>query len=215
MLYRNKITIIVIIIVVFLIHLRISWIYVNCRVQAIFYGKHFYVGTLCVNFLATYAIWYHFQWPWLREGTTRSAFSKTCWLHFHADFSKWSGWNLIWCSSVFRGKNFWHWTLHANFSPKFFRACHACRHHGSLPFCTTFSSFDLGWGAQVQRKAKPLGFIFLTHYLTDQDECWCDIETIQDVYFIEYTSSIVLCQDTCELICFKLGLTHAKCNQTL
>ena len=47
------------------------------------------------------------------------------------------------------------WTI------KFFHTCHAYRHHWLLPFYTLFSDLDPGCGSQGQRKAKPLGFIFL------------------------------------------------------
>ena len=43
---------------------------------------------------------YHFHWPSLCPGVTRSAESKTCWLHFFPHFSSDQGWNLmLWWSN--------------------------------------------------------------------------------------------------------------------
>ena len=53
------------------------------------------------------------------------------------------------------------WTLHASFSINFFHTGHAYRKYWLLPLYITFSDLDLGRGSAGQRKAKPVGFIFL------------------------------------------------------
>ena len=40
--------------------------------------------------------------------------------------------------------------------------------------------------------------IFCTSNIQGTELCWCDVK--------KYTIDIVLCQDACELICFKLGI---------
>ena len=53
------------------------------------------------------------------------------------------------------------WMLHTYFSTTFFHTCHAYRHHWLLPFYTTFTDLDFGWGSQGWCKAKPQGFVFI------------------------------------------------------
>ena len=99
----------------FLIHMCILWIYVmyseSClsirlAVQpSVFRGKNFNVGhyrqTIQPNFVMpamTSTIFYPFHWPWPCLGVTRSAQSKTYWLHFLTLFI-WPGRNFMWWRS--------------------------------------------------------------------------------------------------------------------
>ena len=63
-------------------------------------------------------------------------------------------------------------------SNKFFHSSHAYgKHYGSILFYTVFNDLENGWGSKVQRKAKPVGIIFLI-ISTDQDEIRCGARVI-------------------------------------
>ena len=52
--------------------------------------------------------------------------------------------------------------------------CLYYRHYWLLPFCTTFSDLDRGWGSQGQRKAKPIGFILRNLFIwSGWKLMWC------------------------------------------
>ena len=81
-------------------------------------------------------------------------------------------------SAVLNGKNFGI----ENFMQPFFsffwgggggHACHAYWHHWLLPFYTTFSELDLGWGSQGQHKMKSI-----------LHRCW--------LYLLAYSSALHL-----------------------
>ena len=71
------------------------------------------------------------------------------------------------------------WTLHANFSTKFFHTCHAYRHHWPEPFYTTFSDLNLGVRVTRSAQSKTSCLHFLPHFSTEWDEIWYGYETIQ------------------------------------
>ena len=63
--------------------------------------------------------------------------------------------------SVFPGKNFnvGHYTQ--TVYPNYFIPAVFIGHHYLLPFCNTFTDFDLAWGSQGQCETNHIGFIFL------------------------------------------------------
>ena len=75
-----------------------------------------------------------------------------------------------------RGKNI-DWTLHANFSTKFFHACHAMGtidFYHFIPFSMTLALVGVTRSAQ----SKDCWPQFLTHFSADEDEICCEVEAI-------------------------------------
>ena len=60
-----------------------------------------------------------------------------------------------------------------------FHTPNAYSHYWLLSVYTTFSDLHLALRSQGQHKENPLGFIFLGHFSTDQDEIWSGVEAAQ------------------------------------